>query len=175
MVGLARAFAGRGVAAATFDFPYMAERRRVPDRAAVLEAAWRQAVEEARAAFGALPLFIGGKSMGGRIASHVAAQGGCGELSGLIFFGYPLHPPNAPEKRREAHLPQIAEPMLFVQGERDPFGTGGEIRALLPSLRRATLHEVAGGDHSLRAPGRGRPADAIDEAVEAAVSWIRAV
>jgi predicted alpha/beta-hydrolase family hydrolase len=175
MAGLARGFASRGVAAATFDFPYMAGRRKVPDRTAVLEATWRQAIEEARAAYGAVPLFIGGKSMGGRIASHVAAQGGCGELAGLIFFGYPLHPPNTPEKRRDAHLPRIAEPMLFIQGERDPFGTGGEIRALLPSLRRAALHEIAGGDHSLKTPGRGRQGDSIEEALEAAVTWIRAV
>jgi predicted alpha/beta-hydrolase family hydrolase len=175
MVRLARGFADRGVAAATFDFPYMAEGRKVPDRTPVLEAAWRQAIDEARRALGTVPLFIGGKSMGGRIASHVASQGGCGELAGLIFFGYPLHPPNAPQKRRDAHLPQIAERMLFVQGGRDPFGTGDEIRALLPSLRRATLHEIAGGDHSLKAPARGRQGDPIDEAVDAAVSWIHTV
>jgi predicted alpha/beta-hydrolase family hydrolase len=173
MVRLGRGFAERGVAAATFDFPYMAERRKVPDRAPVLEAAWRQAIDEAREAFAGRPLFIGGKSMGGRIASHVASQGGCGALAGLVFFGYPLHPPQAPHKRRDAHLPQIAEPMLFVQGERDPFGTGDEIRALLTSLPRATLHEVAGGDHSLKVPSRNRQGDPLEGALDAAAAWIR--
>ena len=172
MVRLARGFAERGVAAGTFDFPYMAEARKVPDRAPVLEGAWRQAIDAARRAFGPVPLFIGGKSMGGRIASHVAAQGNAGALAGLVFFGYPLHPPNRPQQRRDAHLSRIAEPMLFVQGGRDPFGTGDEIRALLPSLQRATLHEIAGGDHSLKVPARERRGDPVDEAIEAAASWI---
>jgi predicted alpha/beta-hydrolase family hydrolase len=172
MVRLARGFSERGVAAATFDFPYMAEGRKVPDRAPVLEAAWRQAIDAARKAFGPVPLFIGGKSMGGRIASHVAAQGNAGDIAGLVFFGYPLHPPNKPQQRRDAHLPRIAEPMLFVQGGRDPFGTGDEIRELLPSLQRATLHEIAGGDHALKVPARERRGDPVDEAIEAAASWI---
>lgn len=172
MVRLARGFAGLGVAAATFDFPYMAARRRVPDRAPVLEGAWREAIDAARSRFSPAPLFIGGKSMGGRIASHVAAAGSAGDLAGLIFFGYPLHPPGNPQQRRDAHLPSIAEPMLFVQGERDPFGTGDEIRALLPSLQRAGLHEIAGGDHSLKVPSRERRADPLEAALTAAVGWI---
>ncbi len=172
MVRLARGFAARGVAAATFDFPYMAERRKVPDRTPVLETAWREAIDAARQAFGAVPLVIGGKSMGGRIASHVAAQGGAGPLAGLVVFGYPLHPPGKPEQRRDAHLPRIAEPMLFVQGARDQFGTGEEIRALLPALQRATLQEIPGGDHSLNVPARERRGDPVDEAIDAAASWI---
>ena len=82
-----------------------------------------------------LPLFIGGKSMGGRIASQVASQGVSG-VRGLVFLGYPLHPPGKPEQRRDAHLPAIREPMLFVQGTRDAFGTADEIRALLPRLQQ---------------------------------------
>jgi predicted alpha/beta-hydrolase family hydrolase len=89
-----------------------------------------------------------------------------------VFFGYPLHPPNKPQQRRDAHLPRIAEPMLFVQGGRDPFGTGDEIRALLPSLQRATLLEIAGGDHSLKVAARERRGDPVDEAIAAAASWI---
>jgi uncharacterized protein len=174
MVALGRGFGRRGVAAATFDFPYMTARRRVPDRAPVLEAAWRQAIAAGRTTFGPLPLFLGGKSMGGRIASQVAAGGDTGPLAGLVFFGYPLHPPAKPGQRRDAHLPQIAAPVLFVQGERDAFGAAEEIRALLPSLARATLHVIAGGDHSLKAPGRAQP-HALEEALDAACGWIHGI
>jgi uncharacterized protein len=161
MVRAARELAARGLAAATFDFPYMTAGRKVPDRAPVLEDAWRAAVEAAHARFGGLPLFIGGKSMGGRIASQAAAQDGLGAIAGLVFLGYPLHPPGNPERRRDAHLPQIAEPMLFVQGSRDAFGTADEIRALLPRLQRATLHEIAEGDHSFNVPKRAGTRDAV--------------
>jgi len=156
MVRTAEGLAARGIATATFDFPYMTARRSVPDRPPVLEQAWRDAIQQARSELGGVPLFIGGKSMGGRISSQVAAQGEEG-LAGLVFLGYPLHPPGKPEQRRDAHLPAIAAPMLFVQGTRDAFGTADEIRALLPKLQRATLHEVAGGDHSFKVSGKGAP------------------
>lgn len=151
MVESARALAARGVTTATFDFPYITQGRSVPDKPPVLEARWRDAISAAQtqAAFAGLPLFIGGKSMGGRIASHVASQG-VDNVAGLVFLGYPLHPPGRPEQRRDTHLPAIAQPMLFVQGTRDQFGTAGEIRALLPALKRATLFEVPDGDHSFK-------------------------
>ena len=152
MVAAARALADRGITTATFDFPYIAEGRKVPDKAPVLEAAWRAAIAAACAhdAFKGLRLFIGGKSMGGRIASHVAAQG-VGGIAGLIYLGYPLHPPGRPAQRRDQHLPSILEPMLFVQGTRDLFGTAAEIRELLPGLNaRTRLHEVLDGDHSFK-------------------------
>ena len=152
MVEAGRALAARGITTATFDFPYVVQGRKVPDKAPVLEASWREAIDSARthAAFTNLPLFIGGKSMGGRMSSHVAAQG-VADLRGLLFLGYPLHPPGRPEQRRDAHLPAIKEPMLFVQGTRDQFGTADEIRALLPALNpRVRLYEVPDGDHSFK-------------------------
>lgn len=174
MVRAARALAARGLSAATFDFPYMTAGRKVPDRAPVLEDAWRAAADAAHAQFGTLPLFIGGKSMGGRIASQAAAQGGLGAIAGLVFLGYPLHPPGNPERRRDAHLPQIAEPMLFVQGSRDAFGTADEIRALLPRLQRAALHEVAEGDHSFTVPKRAGAQDAVLTSVfDAVARWAK--
>ena len=178
MRNAARGFASRGVTAATFDFPYMRARKRLPDSAPVLETAWREAIAEARAAFGNLPLFIGGKSMGGRIASQVAASGDSGTIAGLIFFGYPLHPPGRPLQRRDAHLPAIPQPMLFVQGSRDAFGTTEEIRELLPRLPRAVIHEVVGGDHSLtvRRPSGGMsPAVVFEQLLDACVAWISSV
>ncbi len=172
MVGAARGFAARGVAAATFDFPYIRAGRHVPDQPAVLEGAWREAVDAARAQLAGLPLFIGGKSMGGRIASQVAAQGIQPPVAGLVFLGYPLHPPGKPQQRRDAHLPRIDAPMLFVQGTRDVFGTAGEIRELLPRLQHATLDEVQGGDHSFKIRG-SRDTDAvIQQILDRVVAWM---
>jgi uncharacterized protein len=166
MVAAARALADRRITVATFDFPYIVEGRKVPDRAPVLEATWRSAIDAASAstAFAGVPLFIGGKSMGGRISSQVAAQGEA-RIAGLVFLGYPLHPPGKLDQRRDAHLPTIEAPMLFVQGSRDPFGTADEIRALLPRLRRAHLFEVAHGDHSFKVPARIRNAAEVMAAI----------
>jgi predicted alpha/beta-hydrolase family hydrolase len=178
MVLAAKALAARGITTATFDFPYMADGRTVPDKPAVLEAHWRSMIASAadQSALANLPLFIGGKSMGGRIASQVAAQQIEG-VRGLVFLGYPLHPPGKPEQRRDRHLPDIREPMLFVQGTRDPFGTAAEIRALLPRLHsRADLHEVADGDHSfkVRLSVTGMRQDAVfSQIFEAVAAFIR--
>jgi predicted alpha/beta-hydrolase family hydrolase len=168
MVRFAKGMAERGISTATFDFPYITERRKVPDKAPVLEAAWRDALGAGRAEFGKLPTTIGGKSMGGRIASHIASQG-CDGVDGLVFLGYPLHPPGKPDQLRDAHLPAIGERLLFVQGSRDPFGTSAEITALLPRLKRATLHEVPGGDHSFKVPGKK---DVLDEIMDVVAKWI---
>jgi predicted alpha/beta-hydrolase family hydrolase len=174
MVEAARGFARRGVSTATFDFPYITAKRKVPDRAPVLEQAWREAIEAARTQFRELPLFIGGKSMGGRIATHVAAQKIGGAVKGVLLLGYPLHPPGRPEQRRDAHLPEIKEPMLFVQGERDTFGGTDEINALLPRLQDATVYEIPGGDHSFRVPGgRVKQTEMIETALSAATEWMR--
>ncbi len=174
MVRTAEGLAARGIHAATFDFDYIAQRKHVPDRPPILDARWREAIEAARKRFHGLPLFIGGKSMGGRIASQVAAQGVTG-VAGLVFLGYPLHPPGRPEQRRDAHLPRIREPMLFVQGARDAFGTADEIRALLPRLEHATVHEIPGGDHSFKVSGRGapKPDEVLNTALDAVAAWIR--
>ena len=173
MVRTAEGLAARGIVTATFDFPYMTARRSAPDRPPVLEQAWRDAIAQARAEMSGLPLFIGGKSMGGRISSQVAAQGVDG-ISGLVFLGYPLHPPGKPEQRRDAHLPAVRERMLFVQGTRDAFGTADEIRELLPKLKRAEVHEVTGGDHSFKVSGRAAPKpDAVlDSILDVVRDWV---
>jgi len=157
MVRYAEGLAARGVRVVTFDFPYMQKGRKAPDRPNVLEEHYRGVVLAAHERFGE-PLFIGGKSMGGRIASQIVANDERHTLPirGLVFFGYPLHPPSAPDKRRDAHLPQIALPMLFVSGTRDGFATEQEMKALVRKLgKRAELLSVAGGDHSLVVPKRG--------------------
>ena len=178
MVLAATEAAARGVTTATFDFPYVIERRKVPDKTAVLEESWRAALAAAQKdpAFLGLPIFIGGKSMGGRIASHIAAQHVEG-IRGLVFFGYPLHPPGRPDERRDAHLPDVCVPMLFVQGTRDPFGRADDIKAMLPTLHAgAAVHEVVDGDHSfkVRKSIAGRSQDAVfAELFDAAAAFIR--
>lgn len=176
MVQVGREMAARGITTATFDFPYVIAGRKVPDRAPVLERAWRDAIAAARAdpAMRGLPLFIGGKSMGGRIASQVAASGdGVDGVRGLVFLGYPLHPPGKPDERRDRHLPNVGVPMLFVQGARDAFGTAEEIRALLPSLARAQLFVVDGGDHSFKVPPRlGKPDEVLARVFDAVAAFV---
>jgi uncharacterized protein len=174
MVQAAKGLASRGVSAATFDFPYISAGRKVPDPPRVLEEAWRSAIDRGREIFDGLPVFIGGKSMGGRIASQVASQNSDG-VAGLVFLGYPLHPPGKPQQRRDAHLPAIAVPMLFVQGTRDAFGTAEEIRELLPRLKHPTFHAVEGGDHSFRIGGRGAPKPdvVLGEVLDIVVRWMQ--
>jgi predicted alpha/beta-hydrolase family hydrolase len=152
MVKMATALSRRGIDVVTFNFLYAEARRRAPDRNDVLEATWRAVVGAVRARTGASRLLIGGKSMGGRIATQVAAQGDVHE-AGLILLGYPLHPPGQPAKLRAAHLPRVSSPMLFVQGSRDSFGTPEELRPVLEGLASGTrLLVVEGADHSLSLP-----------------------
>lgn len=150
MVSFATGIAARGIDTVTFNFLYTEQGRRAPDTAAKLEACYRAAIDAARGLrrLKANRLLIGGKSLGGRIASQVAATG-VDDLAGLVFLGYPLHAPGKADQPRTAHLPGIPAPMLFVQGTRDPFGTPDELRAVIKKLKlRATIYEVAGGDHS---------------------------
>lgn len=154
MVSFATQLASRGIDVVTFNFWYTEQGRHIPDPNAKLEECYRAVIEAVRKhkRLGRNRIAIGGKSMGGRIASQVAAAGG-GDLAGLVFLGYPLHPPGKPEKLRSKHLPMIKAPMLFVQGSRDVFGTADELRPIVKKLApRARLHVIEGGDHSLKVP-----------------------
>jgi uncharacterized protein len=157
LVKFAGALASRGIDTITFNFAYSEAGRRVPDRNDRLEAAWRRmiaAYRDGKLGARARRLAIGGKSMGGRIASQVAAGGGGGGgegIAGLVFLGYPLHPPGRADKLRSAHLPHIRAPMLFVQGSRDTFGTPEELAPILETLQApAELCVVEDGDHSFK-------------------------
>jgi predicted alpha/beta-hydrolase family hydrolase len=168
MVTAAEALAGRGIDVVTFDFPYMHDRRKLPDKAPVLEACFRAVIDAVRRdpALAAPALFIGGKSMGGRMATHLGAQGVDG-LHGIVVFGYPLHPPGRPDRPRVEHLPAIGVPVLIVQGERDAFGSPSELQEPIGTMKaRVTLHAVPGADHSLAIRGRG------DEALQAVLSTV---
>lgn len=173
MMAAATAFTAAGFETITFDFPYMEAGRRVPDKARVLERTFAAVAKESCDRWlNGLPYFVGGKSMGGRIASQAAANGLFARApAGLVFLGYPLHPPARPEKRRDAHLPDVKEPMLFVHGSRDPFGTPDEMRDLVAPLKRATLVMIDGGGHSFEAPLRDG-GDRAPQAFTAAIAWM---
>lgn len=160
-----RLFAGglaeRGLDAMTFNFLYMEQGRRVPDPNPKLEACYRAVIEAAlgNKKLGGNRLVAGGKSMGGRIASQVAAEDANdstltrARLAGLVLLGYPLHPPGRPEKMRDAHLKFIRAPMLFIQGSRDAFGQPEELNTVIKrDGLHATLQVIEGGDHSFKVP-----------------------
>jgi predicted alpha/beta-hydrolase family hydrolase len=174
MTSFATALAELGVDVVTFNFLYTERRRRIPDRKAALEACYLAVIAAVRGELDGA-LFIGGKSMGGRIATHVAAERLGAPPRGIVLLGYPLHPPGRPQERRDAHLPDVPCPMLFVQGSRDAFGTPSEIEPVLPTLDRpATLHVVEGGDHSFKVSNGRRPQeDVYLEVQRAIVNWLR--
>lgn len=161
LVGFATALVAVGVEVLRFNFPYQeAAGRRPPDREPSLRATWRAAFAAAAGRAGGRPVVAAGKSLGGRIASLAAADGEVAP-AGLVFLGYPLHPPGRPERIRDAHLDRIACPMLWLQGTRDPFARPDLLHAVIDRLGgRATLVEVEGGDHSFHRPGAPRDAAA---------------
>jgi predicted alpha/beta-hydrolase family hydrolase len=153
MIDFSRALSALGLDVVTFNFPYIEQRRRIPDRGPVLEACYRAVIDRTRngVAGPSRFIFIGGKSMGGRIATQVAAADASLPLAGLILLGYPLHPPGKPAERRDKHLPAIRRPMLFVQGSRDAFGTPAQLAPIVGALVPApTLRVVEDGDHSFK-------------------------
>jgi predicted alpha/beta-hydrolase family hydrolase len=187
MVHFAAALAARGIDIVTFNFLYTEQGRRLPDKNDKLENCWRAVIAAVRNAPHAgkgrdevRRLVIGGKSMGGRIASQIASQSAwAGEagIAGLVFLGYPLHPPGRPDKLRSEHLGRIRAPMLFVQGSRDAFGTPDELRAALSDVKAsADLYAVEGGDHSFKVPKRGEMTQdqVYDAVLDEIVRWLRA-
>jgi uncharacterized protein len=178
MVAFANALAERGIDSVTFNFLYSEHGRRIPDPNARLESCWRAVIDTVRSriAFDD-KLAIGGKSMGGRIASQVAAGEGRG-LAGLVFLGYPLHPPGRPDRMRAAHLGDVKAPMLFVQGTRDPFGTPAELQPIIGRLQPAAdLFVVEGGDHSFKVPrSAGVKQSDVHRAIQDRIeNWLRMI
>ncbi len=167
LVDAGEALSERRIAVLRFNFPYSEASRRRPDPQPRLEACYR-AVADAVAADFERP-FLGGKSMGGRIASYIVADGF--PAAGLVFLGYPLHPPGQPERIRDAHLKRIDAPMLFLEGTRDPFATPDLLHSTIAALPSATLVEIEGGDHSFKVRGRSS-ADITGELVEAIAAFV---
>jgi predicted alpha/beta-hydrolase family hydrolase len=180
----AKGLASRGLDVMTFNFIYMEQGRSVPDQKPKLEACFRAVIETALShkKLKKNRLVIGGKSMGGRIASQVMAgeerEAFADDVAGLVFLGYPLHPPGQSSKLRVEHLEHIHKPMLFVQGTRDALGTPDEIQPYIKSLRPAAkIYSIEGGDHSFKAPKKfGMPQEQVFEnAMDEIDRWVRSI
>lgn len=180
MTRYAEALASRGTHVVTFNFPYMERGRRAPDRAPVLEETFRDIVDAVvtRPAFASAHLFVGGKSMGGRMATHLAAAPETWPLAralrGVVVFGYPLHPQAGGRTDRASHLLRLASPALIVQGTRDGFGGPDAIRAATAGAHGITVLEVDGGDHSFDVLKRsGRDQDEVHRTIwDGVTAWL---
>jgi len=175
MTTVQRGLVERGLATALFNFPYKEKGGKAPDTRKVLEGCYRSVADRLRNDDKLAPgrLLLGGKSMGGRIASQIVAAGY--PADGLIFLGYPLHPPGRPDRLRKDHLFEIEQPMLFVQGTRDSLCNLDDLRAVLGELRApTTLHVVEGGDHSFKVLKRlGRSEESVfTELADTCADWI---
>jgi predicted alpha/beta-hydrolase family hydrolase len=161
LLGFARGMHEQGVATLRFNFPYLEAGRRMPGPAAHAVATWTAALDFVRERAGAEPVWASGKSYGGRMASMAAAQGAIAP-AGLVYLGYPLHPPGDPSKARVAHLPDVPQPQLFVEGTNDPFiDPHAQLEEAVASCPDATIAWIDGGGHSFEVKGRKRPADEI--------------
>jgi uncharacterized protein len=153
----ARVLPDAGVDVLRFQFPYQETKRGGPDSNAVLEATWRAVIDEARKLAGERRLAVGGRSMGGRIASQVVAAGAA--VDALALFAYPLHPPGRPQQMRDAHLGAMAAPALFCSGTRDAFGSPAELADAAAKAKGSKVHLLEGADHGFavaKASGRQR-------------------
>ncbi len=177
MDGMAEALATHGIGTFRYQYPYAEAGRRRPDRAPVLTGTVRAAVAAAREIQPDLPLFAGGKSMGGRMTSSAQAEGTLPGVNGVVFFGFPLHRPGDPSDARADHLRDVEVPMLFLQGTRDRLAEIGRIESVVGKLgERAAIHVVEDGDHGfnvLKRTGKST-SEVYDEMACTVRSWIEA-
>jgi predicted alpha/beta-hydrolase family hydrolase len=171
----AAGIAAGGARSVRFNFLYMEARKKAPDRQPLLEQTYAEVADFVRAEFDPQVLVIGGKSLGGRIASHVAASGAV-KADGVVFLGYPLHAPGRPDRVRDQHLAGISAPMLFVEGTRDPFCPLDTLKKVIQKLDAPVeLAVIEDGDHSLkvrRSSGRTTE-DAWAEAIDHVTRWLK--
>ena len=177
MTAVATDLSDRGIATLRYQFPYMEARAKRPDPPKVAHAAVRAAVAAARSRVPKLALFAGGKSFGGRMTSQAQAETPLDAVRGLIFLGFPLHPPGRPSQERAEHLSRVDVPMLFLQGARDEFAALDQLRPVCRALgKAATLKLFDDADHSFHVPARTGRKDAgvRNEMLDAFAAWIDA-
>ena len=175
MLGISEALARQNIASLRFNFPFMEAGRRRVDSQATSVASILAALETAREAAPDLPLFLGGHSYGGRMASHAVLEEATPVVAGLVFCSFPLHPPKKPGLERAAHLPDIDLPMLFLSGTRDGLATPALLEELVAGLARAELHWLETADHGYKILKRSRTSaeDVFDELARVAASFMR--
>jgi predicted alpha/beta-hydrolase family hydrolase len=171
MSAVAGELAALGISTLRYQFPYMEKRGKRPDPPALCHATVRAAVDAARALEPAVPLVAGGKSFGARMTSQAQAAAPLHVVRGLIFLGFPLHPPKQPSASRAEHLERVLVPMLFIQGTRDEFAESAQLAPVIERLgARASVNLVEGADHSFHVPARTGRTDA-----EVRAEWLRAL
>jgi predicted alpha/beta-hydrolase family hydrolase len=151
MENLATALADAGIATLRFNFPFAEQKKGRPDSPAVAHQAIETAINKALELYPSLPLFVSGKSFGGRMSSQYLSANQRKEVKGIIFYGFPLHPAGKPSVERAAHLKDVKVPMLFLQGTKDTLATWDLIEPVCKSLKKATLVKLEGADHSFKA------------------------
>jgi predicted alpha/beta-hydrolase family hydrolase len=175
LAGVANELQGLGLATLRYQFPYMEHRGKRPDPPALCHATVRAAAAAALRLSPSLPMFAGGKSFGGRMTSQAQAAAPLAAVRGLVFLGFPLHPPRQPSESRAQHLSQIKIPLLFLQGTRDAFAEWSLLQPLVTRLGdRATLSVVQDADHSFHVPARSGRTDAQVQTLmlHALAAWV---
>jgi predicted alpha/beta-hydrolase family hydrolase len=178
MTRMSEKLAEQGIATLRYNFPYMERRARRPDPHPLLLATVQSAVAEATRHAHGLPLFAGGKSMGGRMTSMACAEGRISDIRGLIFFGFPLHPPGKPSVERAEHLSAVKVPMLFLQGTRDEFADLSLLTPIIKKLKTtATLHLIEHADHSfhVKKSSGTRNEDVLNKLRDAVMQFIERI
>jgi predicted alpha/beta-hydrolase family hydrolase len=171
METLALRLAEQGIATVRFNFPFSENKKGRPDSPAVAHQTIKAAIEKTRELFPKIPLFVGGKSFGGRMSSQYLSENHDDAVKGLIFYGFPLHQPGNPSTDRAAHLKQVKVPMLFLQGTRDALATWDLIEKVCKPLRKAKLVKIEGADHSFKAGKK----DTIGMLVDATKDWMEKI
>lgn len=160
-----------------FQFPYMEQGKKRPDSPGIAQKTIEEVFEKAKSIYPSIPVFVSGKSYGGRMASHFAAKLKPSGLSGLIFFGFPLHAPGKPSVERAAHLKGVNVPMLFLQGTRDSLAKIDFIEEVVHPLKNTTLHIIEGGDHSFKIPKKVDKGynEVIEDIADVTANWIDSI
>ena len=151
MLTLSQLLAEQGIATMRFNFPFAENKKGRPDTPAVAHQTIEAAIDKAKKLFPGLPLFVGGKSFGGRMSSQYLSANPDPKIQGVIFYGFPLHPPGKPSIERAAHLKEVKTPMLFLQGTKDELATWDLIEPVCKSLKLATLVKIEGANHAFKA------------------------
>jgi len=173
MENLATTLADFDIEVIRFNFAYMTSGKKFPGSPKATIQTWKDVIDWASVDVD-LPIFIGGKSYGGRMASHALVENDFQKIYGVLYFGFPLHAPGRDSIKRADHLAQVTISQLFLQGTRDALANLDRIKHVIKPLKNATLTEIAGGDHSFKVKG-AKPQDIISQLAETAAAWMKSV